>query len=104
MLPLYNCIIQLLTLAVLGHVLSDSVEGGHPSLESRQTSTGPCATGVHVIASSGDGANNKGGYGLIITLVSNITQAIPGSDNVTLPYPKGSPHNVRKTEKGVSTT
>lgn len=70
-------------------------------LTKRQTPTGPCATGVHVIAASGTGAENQNGYGLIKTLVTNITFAIPGSDNVSLPYPKGSPHRKWSSEMGV---
>lgn len=68
----------------------------------RQTPTGPCATGVHVIGASGSGAANIGSYGLLGTLVGNITVAIPGSDNVILDYPKGETNGLLQTTEGVS--
>lgn len=73
------------------------------ALEIRQNpGPGNCARGVHVIAAGGDGAPNVGHYGNIYSLVQSILYAIPGSDSVSLPYPKGSPHGIKKTEKGVS--
>lgn len=74
-------------------------------LVGRQVPVRPCShlsNGVHVIAASGDGANNIGGYGLLGTLAASILKAIPGSSNVTLPYPKDSSTPVvYKTTQGV---
>ena len=77
----------------------------YSDIEARQKlATGAnCAKGVHVIAAGGDGAWGAA-YGNIITMVTNITAAIPGSDSVSLPYPKSSPHGMRATTKGVCTT
>jgi len=81
--------------SVLGTVASDA-------FVRRQTPSGPCAAGVHVIGASGSGADNIGSYGLLGTLVGNITDAIPGSDNVILDYPKGQTNGLLQTTEGVS--
>lgn len=67
---------------------SDYLETRALQLASRQTPTGNCSTGVHIIAASGGGSKNIGGYGLIGSLVTMVVAAIPGSDNVTLSYEK----------------
>lgn len=56
----------------------------------------------HVIAASGDGQVNIGGYGLLASLADQILNRIPDSTNVTLPYPKADTRGVYKTEEGVS--
>lgn len=71
-------------------------------LDRRQSIPQHCAKGVHVIATGGDGAANVGKYGNILTMVTNITSQIPGSDSVSINYPKASTHGMRKTTKGVS--
>ena len=77
----------------------EEVEGA--ALEARQNTQRACAKGVHVIAAGGDGADNKGKYGYILSMVTNITSSIPGSNSVTLPYNKGSKNGLRKTTRGV---
>lgn len=72
------------------------------ALEARQTllENGTCAQGVHIIAAGGDGAWGKA-YGNIGTTVAAIIAAVPGSDGVSLPWPKSSTHGMRATTKGV---
>lgn len=79
-------------------------EADEPYLEARQHIAPPekCAKGVHVIAAGGDGAANVGHYGSIYTTVLNVTALIPGSDSVSLPYPKASSRGRWKTTVGVS--
>lgn len=80
---------------------------GTSKLVARQRPVKPCSHltgGVHVIAASGDGADNIGQYGLLGSLATSILNAIPGSTNVTLPYPKGSSDTVGKTTAGVCPT
>ncbi|KAF2148613.1 carbohydrate esterase family 5 protein [Myriangium duriaei CBS 260.36] len=58
------------------------------NLHIRQTPSGACSTGVHVIAAGGANSNDPYALGLLTTLATNITNAIPGSDYVSLPYDK----------------
>jgi len=67
-----------------------------------QSPAGSCATGVHVIGASGSGFNNVGLYGLLGTLVYNITNAINGSDNAILNYDKANTNGLIQTTTGVS--
>ncbi|GAM88195.1 hypothetical protein ANO11243_062260 [Dothideomycetidae sp. 11243] len=58
------------------------------TIQVRQTPSGACSTGVHVIAAGGANSNDQYALGLLTTLAANITAAIPGSDYVSLPYDK----------------
>lgn len=100
-MPTIQAIIAVLLAISFSTLGSPSVIPDSHDLTKRQTPTGSCAAGVHVIAASGTGAENINGYGLIKTLVTNITYAIPGSDNVSVPYPKGSPYRRWSSERGV---
>lgn len=60
----------------------------------------PCPQGVQIIAVSGQGSKNVGGFGLIASLVTDIMDKIPNSDNVTLPYNKGESDNIDKINVG----
>lgn len=84
-----------------------SVVAASPAVEltKRQRPVLPCSKqtgGLHVIAASGDGQANIGGYGLLKSLADSILRAIPGSSNVTLPYDKASSDGIGKTTGGVS--
>lgn len=62
-----------------------------------------CPTGTHVIAASGKGSANVGGYGLIISLVNSILDSVPDSTQVALTYPKQTESNfVSLTTTGTS--
>lgn len=73
-----------------------------PYVNAAVPSGSACPSGVHVIAASGQGSADVGGYGLISSLVTDIVGAIPGSTNVSLTYPKSSTQNLIKIEDGVS--
>lgn len=72
-----------------------------PYVNAAIPSSNACPSGVHVVAASGQGSADVGGYGLISSLVTDIVNAIPGSTNVSLTYPKSSTQNLIKIEKGV---
>lgn len=84
-------------------ILFGSAALARPSqpLNARQVPTMACATGVHVLAVSGDGATNVDQYGLIGALATDILDAIPGSSNVTVPYNKTATNRLQATDAGV---
>lgn len=60
-----------------------------------------CATGVHIIATPGEGSADPP-YGLLMTTVSNITDAIAGSDGVAVPYDHTQTDGVTQSYDAVS--
>lgn len=68
-----------------------------PSLHAKH----PILTRLQVIGVSGQGSADEGQYGLLGTLVSNITASIPGSYSEPLSYPKLELQKAALTNAGV---
>lgn len=77
----------------------------YADLEPRQVagSTPRCLPrGAHIVATSGHGAPNVGGYGLLSSTVNAIKAAIPNSNNFSTAFDKDNPSPAMASADGVS--
>lgn len=73
-----------------------------PLALAQTTPKAKCAKGVHIIHFRGNGGTSgpQQGYGITLPLIDAIKAAVPGSTNISVPYPKGGSANTANL-KGV---